>query len=170
VSDLPVNQTLQAGTPADPIPVKILRLYDMEGNTDCRLVRERITELDLSVDVVIPTGKRSRAVKDRSYEYYMGEGTAVIPCMMVSDRDGVKNLVGSYNILSYLADTFGSRKPIVDENDDEIKKTVVEALLFLSEPLPGLLRFGRGQDVAGCALSNTVPRPVIPLVSQFSLL
>eukprot|EP00557_Chaetoceros_sp_GSL56_P004453 CAMPEP_0176499320 /NCGR_PEP_ID=MMETSP0200_2-20121128/12863_1 /TAXON_ID=947934 /ORGANISM="Chaetoceros sp., Strain GSL56" /LENGTH=401 /DNA_ID=CAMNT_0017897729 /DNA_START=208 /DNA_END=1409 /DNA_ORIENTATION=- len=146
---------------------KIFRLYDMEGNSDCRLVRERITELDLCVDVVIPAGRRSRALTDRSYEYYIGDasGISVIPSMMVSEEDGVvRNFVGSEDILEYLSSKFGPRNPIVDSNDDEIKKKVVDALVLLSEPLPSLLRLGRGQDVAGCALSEATPRPVKPLI------
>lgn len=153
-------------------PLQILRLYDMEGNSDCRLVRERITELDLCVDVVIPAGRRSRALNDSSYEYYIdetaGKSGAMIPRMMISEEggdQGVKILVGSEEILNYLTDKFGPRNPIVDDNDDEIKKKVVEALVLFSEPLPSLWRLGRGQDVAGCALSQDTPRPVKPLVS-----
>jgi hypothetical protein len=163
-----------SGTAAAPL--KILRLYDMEGNTDCRLVRERITELDLCVDLVIPAGRRSRALNDSSYEYYMGETAgksgAMIPRMMISEEggdQGVKILVGSEEILNYLTDKFGPRNPIVDDNDDEIKKKVVEALVLFSEPLPSLWRLGRGHDVAGCALSQDTPRPVKPLVSFMML-
>lgn len=175
ISRLPFGTIVSVPTSSSQINsqsrTRILRLYDMEGNSDCRLVRERITELDLCVDVVIPAGRRSRALTDSSYEYYVGSGTAavasaLIPRMTVSEEnENVRNLVGSDEILNYLSNKFGPRNPIVDSNDDEIKKKVVEALVLLSEPLPSLLRLGRGQDVAGCALSQAAPRPVKPLVS-----
>lgn len=160
--------TTESSSAVASTSIRILRLYDMEGNSNCRLVRERITELDLSVDVVIPAGKGSRAMNDSSYEYYIGEqGPNVIPRMMVSDEDeekGIQVLVGREDILAYFSSKFGERKPIVDANEDELKKVVVEGLVAFSEPLPALLRLGRGQDVAGCALSPETPRPEKPLI------
>jgi len=144
---------------------RISALYDMEGNTDCRLVRERISELDLNVDTVIPAGENSRAAKDASFKYYLGDAVKSIPLMVVVDESGERIYAGRDDVLGFLTDEFGARNPIIEENEEELKKKIVEALVFLSEPLPSLLRFGRAQDVAGCARSSETPRPSRPLVS-----
>lgn len=143
---------------------RISALYDMEGNTDCRLVRERISELDLNVDTVIPAGENSRAAKDASFKYYLGDAVKSIPLMVVVDESGERIYAGRDDVLGFLTDEFGARNPIIEENEEELKKKIVEALVFLSEPLPSLLRFGRAQDVAGCARSSETPRPSTPLI------
>jgi hypothetical protein len=142
---------------------RISALYDMEGNTDCRLVRERISELDLNVDTVIPAGENSRAAKDASHKY--NDSVKSIPLMVVVDESGERIYAGRDDVLGFLTDEFGERNPIMEENEEELKKKIVEALVFLSEPLPSLLRIGRAQDVAGCARSSETPRPSKPLVS-----
>lgn len=50
-----------------PGELRILKLYDIENSRACRTVRERITELDLVVEKVIPATENSRAVLDKKY-------------------------------------------------------------------------------------------------------
>jgi glutaredoxin len=53
--------------PSSPPPkrsassVRLIRLYDVENSPQCRRVRERITELDLVVETVVPAAPNSRA-------------------------------------------------------------------------------------------------------------
>jgi len=140
-------------------------LYDTEQSNDCRLVRERITELDLAVETIIPAAPNSRAVTDDSYEYYLEGATKEIPRMVVVDEQGKKVFVGSDDVLGYFTDVFGPRAPVVDDTEEELKKKVVEVLLLLGENLASLLRYGRGGAVADCAKSPDTPRPSKPLVS-----
>jgi len=59
---------LQAGVTVDPnarTSVELVELYDMENNPDCRVIRERITELDLTVKVA-PSFKNVPRLKLRT--------------------------------------------------------------------------------------------------------
>jgi hypothetical protein len=159
--------TIVSSPPTSKNVPSILALYDMEGNTDCRLVRERISELDLDVEIIIPAGDNSRAAKDSSYKYYVGEATTNIPRLVIDDESGERVYAGRDDVLGWLADEFGPRQPIVEENEEELKKKVVEFLVLLGEPLPSFLRFRRALDVAGCARSLETPRPSKPLVSFY---
>jgi len=163
IARLPFGTIVASPSLSTNVP-RISAFYDMEGNTDCRLVRERISELDLNVDTVIPAGENSRAAKDASYKYYLGDAVNTIPRMVVVDESGERVYSGRDEVLGFLTDVFGARKPIMEENEDELKKKIVEALVLLGEPLPSLLRFGRAQDVAGCARSSETPRPSKPLI------
>jgi len=160
---LPFGTIVSSPYPMKDAP-KIVALYDMEGNTDCRLVRERISELDLDVETVIPAGDNSRAVTDSAYEYYEGDAAKDIPRLVIVDESGKRVYTGRDDVLGCLTDKFGPRKPIVEESEEELKKKVVDALVFLSEPLPSFLRFRRALDVAGCARSLETPRPSKPLI------
>lgn len=143
--------------------IKIISLHDMEGDSDCRMVRERITELDLNVETVIPAGQNSRSRSDRSYEYFI-ENEA-IPRMVVEDETGQQIFVGKDDILGYFTDVFGTRKPIVDDNEEDLKKKAVEILVKFGEPLPSFLRIGRAEDVASCAKKDTPPKDPLILYS-----
>ncbi len=154
--------TIVSSPPKTEIP-RIVALYDMEGLSDCRLVRERITELDLCVDNVIPAAPGSRAVTDESFEFYLGEN-AIIPRMVVDDKiEGMVAYEGVNDILGFFTDEFGKRAPVVDDSEEELKKVVVDFLINILQPVPSLLRFGRGNSVADCALSY---RSMKPLVSE----
>ena len=136
---------------------KIKKLYDIENSKECRLVRERITELDLVVDTVIPACENSRVVE--------ASGSMIVPTMVVESEGKESTLEGSDAILSFLKDGF-TVKPIEAEfgEDDaagDLLNSLDEFLLYI----PGILRAGRGSNVCGAASSSLgVPRPEKPLV------
>lgn len=164
ISRLPFG-TLVLETTKRPSPFpQILTLYDIEACKNCRLVRERISELDLVVDTIIPAGPNSRVFTDENYKYYLGGRSATIPRMTIKDYDGQKTLEGSDEIIKYFTEIFGPRTPVVDDNEEEVKKQIISAILLVSENFPALLRLNRGYEVAGCALLPRTPRPSQPLV------
>ncbi len=152
--------------------IRIKALYDIEQSKECRQVRERITELDLVVEAVIPSASNSRALNDKSCKYFMdGENTDSVPTMIVgitdddSKAEDEVKLKGVDSIMSFFDGEFGAREPIVDDVD-EIKAKVVDFLIEVGSYIPALVRPGRGDAVAGCALSADTPRPEKPLVRQ----
>lgn len=145
---------------------RITRLYDIEQSPNCRQVRERITELDLAVETVVPAASNARAWNDESYEYYLGKDIATaideLPIIIVADEDNKeKTLVGLNNIMHFLNDTYGNRSAIIDDVD-EIKTKVAEFLIEVGSYIPNLVRFGRGDSVAGCAnLKAKIQKPLV---------
>jgi len=130
----------------------------MENSRECRLVRERITELDLVVSTVIPACPNSRMVLEAS----------AVPMMIVESSNGEEStLEGSDAILRFLDAEF-KVKDITDESQGgeedvagELLSKADDALVFV----PGILRAGRGCKVCGAASSSLdVPRPEKPLV------
>lgn len=137
---------------------KIKKLYDIENSRECRLVRERITELDLVVDNVIPACDNSRAVKASS-------GSITVPTMVVESEGKEITLEGSDAILGFLDNEFKLKKPVEEQDEgDEVGELVSKAdevLVFV----PGILRAGRGSLVCSAASSSlAVPRPEKQLV------
>jgi len=168
---------------ATSLGVRVRELYDIESSRECRMVRERITELDLVVDRVIPAASNSRALVDltRNFSSVVGGGVieAGTPCMLVSESaegggDLVeKKLVGSGDILTYFDQTFGSRSdlapPVAAEEDGGGKLTEIlnKAKEFVNDVgsyIPNILRYGKGQRVADCAILPDTPRPSKPLI------
>lgn len=128
-------------------------------------MRERISELDLDVATVIPASKNARALKDPSDSYYVGT-TDVIPIMEITNNNNeAQKFLGSKDILEFFDLTFGQRKPIIEETEEEWKTTLVKTMVGFGEKLPAFLRGNRGKTVAGCALPSGAPRPAEPLVS-----
>lgn len=171
IARLPFGTIVTPVSPTLDIP-QIVALYDMEGSTDCRLVRERISELDLCVNLIIPVAPGSRATTDESFDFFVGEGKD-IPRMIVEDKErGTLVYEGATDVLEYLSYQFGPRPPIVDESEEALKKIVVEGLVNILQPLPSLLRFGRGSSISGCRSSlrpseplvrkNRITKPLIP--------
>mmetsp|Transcript_5406 Transcript_5406/g.12515 ORF Transcript_5406/g.12515 Transcript_5406/m.12515 type:complete len:474 (+) Transcript_5406:174-1595(+) len=147
--------------PARKFLPTVKRLYDVENDRDCRLVRERVTELDLVVERVIPACDNSRAASE--------DPDLVVPTL-VADEDGDEVTVeGAGDILRYLNDKF-----TVDGEEDggpaagSEEDAVGELLNTLSTYLPGYLRAGRGAAVTAAAVESPVlgpvPRPDVPLV------
>ncbi len=121
----------------------VKKLYDIENNRKCRRVRERITELDLVVENVIPSCKDSRA------------RVATVPTMVVEIEGKEKILEGSSAILAFFDNEFELKSVPAEE------KSVDELLSYF----PGILRAGRGTNVCGAASSSlNVSRPEKPLV------
>ncbi|KAL7487457.1 hypothetical protein ACHAW6_013045 [Cyclotella cf. meneghiniana] len=151
--------------PAAPYLPKIQQLFDVENSRDCRVVRERITELDLLVERVIPAAENSRALEKNSI---------TVPTM-VAEVDGVqRTFTGVDEILRFLDDKFSTVKQdeskrakleISDEEKDDTMKAALEKLVQMTTYLPGLLRAGRGTRVCSAASTRfDVPRPAQPLV------
>jgi len=163
--------------------VRVKALYDVESSRECRMVRERITELDLIVERVIPAASNSRAMMDLISELSVVGGEDVMkpgsPFMVVSEStvegDLVeKKLVGAGDIFKYLDQTFGSRNDsdlVAANNDGNADVSLVE-LWNKAKPLvdnvgsyiPNILRLGRGNQVANCAILPDTPRPSKPLI------
>lgn len=120
----------------------IKKLYDIENNRECRRVRERITELDLVVENVIPACKDSR------------ERITTVPTMVVEIEGKEKTLEGSNAILAFFDNEFDLKSIPAETSVDE-----------LLSYFPGILRAGRGTNVCGAPSSSlNVSRPEKPLV------
>ena len=72
-------------------PLCLLQLYDVENDSACRTILERITELDLIVEKVIPAAPNSRAFPDKKHEYSLPVG-AQIPLLVVEDSSGAERV------------------------------------------------------------------------------
>ena len=150
---------------------RLVQLYDIENSRDCRLVRERITELDLVVEKVIPATPNSRVFVEESYEYALPAGTTV-PRLVVMEGSTEKVVEGSSKILSYLDDTYSVASDSADtaSSDDELeeaKDQLIKALAGVGLYVSSLLRLGRGQSVAPAASATStipIPRPEKPLI------
>ena len=86
--------------------------------------------------------------------------------MIIEDEGSEEVLVGSDAILKLLDSKFGTRDPIVDPEDNEVKLKAVNALVAAGTYLPAFLRFGRGGSVDSCAVSPNTPRPSKPVVGN----
>lgn len=153
-----------SGTGSSNDDPTISTLYDVENNMDCRLVRERISELDLVVKTVVPAAPNSRVFVDSSYEFAMPEGSEIPRLVM---EDGT-TIAGSEDIVAYLDETFAV-EVAESANDDgsDVKQQIIDATLKVASYLPGLLRAGRGQQVCNAASASSklpVPRPTRPLI------
>ena len=127
-----------------PVAAKasVKKLYDIEHDRECRRVRERITELDLVVENVIPSCENSRA------------RVATAPTMVVEIEGKEKTLEGSSAILAFFDNEFELESIPAEQSVDE-----------LLSYFPGILRAGRGTNVCGAASSSlNVYRPEKPLV------
>lgn len=152
--------------PSDMSPFRLVELYDVENSNPCRLVRERITELDLVVERVIPSAENSRVFRDSSYAFSLpSEGTS-LPRLVVANEGEDKVLMGAKDIVSFLDDTFKSQNQVDPSNEsDELKKTAMFVLKELGSFIASLLRFGRGMTVSpAAAVDSAVSRPEKSLI------
>lgn len=113
-----------------------LTLHDLEQDPDCRRVRERISELDLVVQIVPATGERHSKEK------------MTIPRLDVAG-DQSKSISGAESILSFLNDSFQNQSSGTEE-------TAIDSILRATDGLRGwvasyVLRPGRGSTIAQCA-------------------
>ena len=162
----PDAQRLQGSAESD---LAIATLYDVENDPECRSVRERISELDLIVQTVVPAAPNSRVFVDPSCDYALPEGSE-IPRLVLGDGEAV---AGAEDILAYLDDTFaaadGGASSSDDDGGDAAKQQIMDAVFKAAAFLPGLLRAGRGERVCSAASAMTasslqVPRPTKPLI------
>jgi glutaredoxin len=148
--------------------IRIRKLYDIENDPNCRLVRERITELDLVVESVIPSCRNSRV-----------QVPSVPQMVVVVEVEEGKEVVlqGVDEILSFLnATTFSindddstTRSVMGDDNNDY--SSLSSSLLTAWNSIPAAwtsqmaswFRAGRGSSVTNAALSSP-PRPTRKLI------
>ena len=146
---------------------KLKQLYDIENSIGCRKVRERLTELDLVVEKVIPAASNSRVFLDPDYEYALEAGT-VIPSMIATTiteegREQEFMLSGVDEIVEYLDEKFGVSKPPAAE--DDLKLLALKAAREIGGFAANILRMGRGEKVATvAAVGSSAPRPKQPLI------
>ena len=174
--------------------IRLRKLYNVENCNSCRLVRERLTELDLIVEMVIPAASNSRAMWDTTYDYAIpmdgggggggGVGTT-IPTLVASRVDGMGNeeeriLSGEIEIVNFLNQAFV--KPDNSKEKKALFSPLQAALDFINpvgQSFCSLLRTGRGCEVSpSCgiqggiddtttlsfSLSRRMQRPKQPLV------
>jgi len=82
-------------------PEKTLRLYDMEGDPNCRLVREALTVLDLEA-VILPCPKGGKMFR---YEAAKVGGKEKFPLLVDENTD--RKLYGAKHIVPYLFRNYG---------------------------------------------------------------
>lgn len=143
----------------------LLQLFDVETSLECRVVRERISELDLVIQAVIPATSNSRVFSGSNYKYALPID-AEIPRLVVKDEKGGEiTFVGRASICSYLDETFAtttsSASPPASE---DIRAQVLNVALIVGNYVASFLRLGRGSSVASAASSASTPRPQKPLI------
>lgn len=164
IARLPFGTNVISPSSGEGNKYRIKALYDIEQSKECRQVRERITELDLVVEKVIPAASNSRALNDESYKYFFkgDTGNSNIPIMVIAaDEEEDQTLVGVDNIMDFLNNAYGSRDRIIDDVD-EIRTKAAEFLIEVGSYMPQILRYGRGESVATCALPNCeIDKPLV---------
>jgi len=141
----------------------LVQLFDVETSRECRIVRERISELDLVVRAVIPAAPNSRVFSVATYEHALPIGTE-IPRLVVQDEAGREVVkVGQAEIISYLDETF-SMSDAPDAESDNLKESVLNVAHAVGNYAACFLRLGRGSSVTSAALSAATPRPDLPLI------
>jgi glutathione S-transferase len=139
---------------------KLKQLFDVETSRTCRKVRERISELDLVVDIVIPATSNSRVFTDSVYDYALPKGT-VVPRLVLTEPSGEERVLsGDEAILAYLDKTFS----VPALNTDDAREQAISILREAGGYVADFLRTGRGSSVSPAALGASAPRPAKPLV------
>jgi len=90
--------------PVGKRPEKLLKLYDIEGDPECRRVREALTMLDLDA-IILPCPRGGTRYREEAFK--LG-GKERFPFLVDENTD--KNLYGAKNILPYLFKMYGDRK------------------------------------------------------------
>jgi anaphase-promoting complex subunit 7 len=129
----------------------LTELYDVENNPNCRRVRERLTELDLCVEEVIPSAPGSKALQKL--------GSDIILPRLVAQVDG-KTVVlqGEIEIIDFLDKQMGIPSPIPKE---EWKQSIVQIVDAVTGQMATLLRSGRGNMVSSAAGRNGPEKPLV---------
>lgn len=143
--------------------IRLLKLYDIENSRACRSVRERITELDLGVEKVVPATANSRAILDPNFVDSLPSGQDV-PCIVASLPGGKEQTIsGEPEIINFLNDCFGVHDSKGKESS--LMEEAVEILLTAGSYTAGVLRSGRGCLVSPVVTaSSRVKRPKEPLI------
>lgn len=136
--------------------VQVLKLYDIENNNACRLVREKITELDLVVESVIPSAKNSRAMSSK-------HAPETIPLLVVQENRKEISLKGTDAIISYLNSKFLDAGFAVAE-EKWLEQFIESTRHVITGSMASFFRLGRGDSVSSAALATDCPRPKKKLV------
>jgi glutaredoxin len=138
--------------------VQLLKLFDVENSKECRQVRERITELDLVVEALIPAASNSRATLPSG---------AVTPTLVVAIDGEEKIISGATEITEFFNANFVSQaieSPADEEDKAGVPQELLDAYETVGSLVADLMRPGRGAKVSAAALSSTVPRPEKKLI------
>lgn len=153
-------KVLAAASSANSSLVVLKELYDVENNPASRRVRERITELDLCVETVIPCAKASRA------RQALGKG-AILPRLVAetatsSGKQETVVIEGDDEIIAFLNKQIsGVNDSSVDGGGDSSwQGSLLELVDVFGGIGAGLLRAGRGMRVSPAV----GPRPEQPVV------
>ena len=147
--------------------IRLVKLYDVENSKECRPVREKITELDLVVEQVIPSATNSIAsILPINCKRFL------IPVLVaaVSEEEEYLTIEGTEDILKFLDESFvdQEQQQILDANNnsndqlDTFKEYLQLAGMYLTE----WIRLGKGSQVSSSITSspNTVNRPEKTLI------
>ena len=148
--------------------IRLVKLYDIENSVPCRVVRERITELDLVVEKVIPAADNSRAMVDTSSDDFLPPGME-LPCLRVAMSDGsMDTLTGETTIVDFLNQNFDATPPETSQQETELSPSTVrdgliQGLQAAGSVVASLLRTGRGCRVSPAVSSAPQPnqKPLI---------
>jgi arsenate reductase-like glutaredoxin family protein len=131
-----------------------LKLYDIENSSNCRVVRELVTELDLVVEIIPVATSSSNTLPDG----------AEVPCLVASLPGGEEKVMsGVSDVTEFLKETF-SEGTIVVSKESSLEE-VIQALAPVSLFATGALRTGRGIAVTPAVTSSVrVNRPQDKLI------
>lgn len=118
--------------PAARQPARTLVIYEIENSPFCRLVREALTDLELDA-LIQPCPKGGERFRPQAVEI---GGKALFPFLLDPNTD--TRLYESADIIAYLYETYGGRKPP--------SKLRIKALDTPSSMLASGLRLGRGMQ------------------------
>lgn len=138
---------------------RLVKLYDVENNVQCRRVREVISELDLNVETVIPSGVGS-SVWDTELKVLIGQNndssrsnSLLLPRLVVmesvSDEEQEDRVLqGAEDIIAYLEETFTTKPTSSSTTTEESTNDIPDWTSYIST----LLRIGRGTSVSPAAI------------------
>ncbi|VEU43603.1 unnamed protein product [Pseudo-nitzschia multistriata] len=156
--------------PAGTNGIRIAKLYDVENSKECRGVRERITELDLVVEQVVPVAAGS------SNAALLPGGKAPVlvvasPPAAGDEKETLRTIQGRGAILEYFDEAFGGASQSnagssQEESEDDALAIAKEKLRLAGVYLAGWMRSGRGEAVSPSVASPSekANRPEKPLV------
>lgn len=144
--------------------VRLNKLYDIENSRDCRVVRERMTELDLVVEKIIPACANSRAIQDGSFEHALPQG-ADVPCLIASIDGEERVISGASYITEFLNEACATVDDSAAEDEGEALQKIIKALNPIGLYAASLLRSGRGDSISPAADPSKWPSESLILYS-----
>jgi anaphase-promoting complex subunit 7 len=149
-----------------------LILFDIENDNNCRIVREKLTELDLNFKVV-PSTTNSKVFLDPTYKYALATGTIIPTLHMVGDNQEEVVVSGAPKIVKYLDRKFTFE---IDDDDTIVgqEKQSSGSLPFKEQAKVVLSKVGNAaaswmRAGRGCRLSPAASDDVLLLDSSLVL-